>query len=194
MQEWDSAHARGTLNIRASSREEHQGLLRLKWWCEDNGTSTCPTIIGLTMSLLKADDAARPLKKDGPMNGPMIVNIQQQNTFIHQTERPRRLGSTVDSISNQGLSGTASRYALECLVIRKALEIHHSFCFLDFRELSPNCFRKVILRLNKKGFVAPVEPRTCPRFYQLTPKLLLRFMSENTRVRPVDAQGGGVLL
>lgn len=181
MQDWDSAHARGILGIRAASREEHQALLRLKWWCEDNGTSTCPTIIGFAMSLLKVDDAVRPLKKDGPM----IVNIQQQNTFIHQTERPRRLtelNSTVDSISKGGLSGTTTRIALDSLVLLKALQLQHSFCFLDFLELSPNCFRKVILRLNQRGFIAPVEPRTCPRFYRLTPKLLLRLMPENTRV------------
>jgi hypothetical protein len=181
MKEWDQAHVRGILGIRAASREEHQALLRLKWWCEDNGTSTCSTIILLTESLIKADDAVRPLKTGGPM----IVNIQQQNTFIHQTERPRRLAdlnSTMDSISKGGLSGTTTRIALESLVLLKAMQMPYSFCFRDFPELSPNCFRKVILRLNQRGFVAPVEPRTCPRFYRLTPKLLLRLMPENTRV------------
>jgi hypothetical protein len=155
------------LGIRAASREEHQALLRLKWWCEDNGTSTCPTIIGFAMSFIKADDVVRTLKKDGPM----VVNIQQQNTFVHKTERPRR---DFESFSKGGVSGTTTRVALDSLVLLKALQMPHSFCFRDFPELRPNCFRKVILRLIRRGFVARVEPRTCPRFYRLTPKLLMR--------------------
>jgi hypothetical protein len=188
MREWDTAHARATLTIRARSLEEHQGLLRLKWWCEDNETSTCRMIIAQAQGLLGAVDAVRPLKKDGPM----VVNIQQQNTFVHQVERPRRLDSSFDSISKGALSGTTRRIALDSLVILKALQMRQSFCFTDFPELSPNCFRKVVLRLNHREFVGPVEPRTCPRFYKLTPKLLMRLVPVNTRVRPVDVQKEGL--
>ena len=180
-QEWAEAHTRGLLGIRATSKEEHQRLLRFKWWCEDNGKSTCPIITDLTSSLVAADDAIRPLKK----NGSVIVNLQQQNTFIHQVDRPRRLadpGSTENSISNGGIADTTTRMAFQSLVVLKALQLQHSFCFRDFLELSPDHFKKVISRLKKKGSVATVEPRTCPRFYRLTPKLLLSLMPEDSIV------------
>jgi len=185
MKEWEEAHKRGELHIRANSNEEHRQLLRIKWWCQDNGTSTCVLFIDLSESLLEASDAVQPLKK----HGPMVVNIQQQNTFVHTVQRFRRVADPgFLSFSKRDISGTTYRLAFEALVILKALQISRSFCFRDFPELSPNHFRKLILLLKRKGKVAPVEPRSCPRFYRLTPKLLMSIMPENTSVSPLGRQ------
>lgn len=185
MKEWEEAHKRGELHIRANSKEEHRQLLRIKWWCQDNGTSTCVIFIDLSESLLEASDAVRPLKKCGSV----VVNIQQQNTFVHTVQRFRRVADPgLLSFSKRDISGTAYRLAFEALVIQKALQISRNFCFHDFPELSPKHFRKLILHLKRKGKVAPVEPRTCPRFYRITPKLLMSIMPENTSVSPVGRQ------
>ena len=185
MKEWEEAHKRGELHIRANSKEEHRQLLRIKWWCQDNGTSTCVIFIDLSRSLLEASDAVQPLKRYGSI----VVNIQQQNTFVHTVQRFRRVADPgLLSFSKRDISGTTYRLAFEAHIILKALQISHSFCFRDFPELSPKHFRKLILRLKRKGKVASVEPRTCPRFYRLTPKLLMSVMPENTSVSPVGRQ------
>ena len=72
--------------------------------------------------------------------------------------------------SNRGISGTTYRLAFEAYVLQRALQMKRSFCFEDIPNLSHNHFKKIILRLKKKGYVVARNPRTCPRFYRLTPK------------------------
>ena len=170
MKEWDNAHKGGRIGPRARSREQHQALLRYKYFCEDNGLDICHLIICHAQSDIAASDKIQPIKKAEAT----IINLQQQNTFISQVVRPRRVADPgLLSMAKRDISGTTYRLAFESLVILKALQMQHSLCFRDFPEIRHNHFKKVILRLKRKGLVAPIEPRTCPRFYRLTPKLLM---------------------
>jgi len=170
VREWDNAHKGGRINPRARSKEQHQALLRLKYFCEDNGLDICHLIVSHAQSDIAAFDKIQPIKKAGTT----VINLQQQNTFISKVSRPRRVPDPgLLSMSKRDISGTTYRGAFESYIILKALQMQHSFCFRDFLEISPNHFKKIISRLKRKGLVSPVEPRTCPRFYRLTPKLLM---------------------
>lgn len=170
MKEWDNAHAGGRVQPRARTKQQHRALLRWKWWCEDQGLDLCHRIISQAQADLAALDEVRTLKTAGPT----IINLQQQNTFISQVERPRRLPDPgLLNMAKRDISGTTYRAAFESLVLLKALRMKYPFMFLDFREIKPNHFRKVILRLKRKGWIAPVEPRSNPRTYRLTPKFLM---------------------
>lgn len=174
MKEWDKAHKGGRINPRARSKEQHQALLRYKYWCEDNGLDICHLIISHAQSDMAAFDTIKPIKKAGPI----ILNLQQQNTFISQVTTPRRITDPgLLSMAKRDISGTTYRLAFESLVVLKALQMQHSFCYRDFPEISHNHFKKVILRLKRKSLVSPIEPRTCPRFYRLTPKLLMSLVA-----------------
>ena len=113
----------------------------------------------------------RPLKKVGPI----VLNLQQQNTFVSQVERPRRSPDPgLLNMAKRDISGTTYRAAFESYVLLKALYIQRSFMFRDFLELSPNHFRKIIIGLKNKSLISPTEPRSCPRTYSLTPKFLMQ--------------------
>lgn len=172
MIEWDNAHAKGRINPRARTREQHQELLRLKYFCEDNGLSTCHVIISLVRSFISGWGAIKSFSKEGQ---PFIVNLQQQNTFVSQIARPRRV---VDpgllSKAKRDIRGTTYRLAFESYLLLKGLRMRRSFCFQDFFEIGANHFKKIVFRLKRKGLIVAVEPRTCPRFYKLTLKCLVR--------------------
>lgn len=113
-----------------------------------------------------------------------MIILNQQNTFVSQVERPRREAMPLSS-SRGGHPGTTtsmSRSLLEDHILLGALRMHRTFCFLDFPGMEPNQFKKAVLRLRRRGLITAKEPRSCPRFYQITPKFLLQLVPENTRV------------
>lgn len=171
MKEWDNTHAGGRIQPRARTKEQHQTLIRYKWWCEDNGLGICHLMISHAQADMAGLDEAKRLKKAGPT----VINLQQQNTFVSQIERPRRSPDPgLQNKEKRDISGTTYRAAFESYVLLKALHMHQSFMFRDFLEISPNHFRKIILRLKKKDLISPTEPRSCPRTYSLTSKFLMQ--------------------
>jgi hypothetical protein len=45
MREWDEAHDRADIHVKARNQDQHRTYLLFKWWCEDNGADICHVII-----------------------------------------------------------------------------------------------------------------------------------------------------
>lgn len=103
---------------------------------------------------------------------PVIVQLEQQNTFVYSVEKPRRTPDLTRYLRNNFVTATTSRRMAEAYVLEKAEWLFRrgqkTFCFRDFMELKHGTFRKLILSLKQRDEIIPVEPRTCPRFYMLS--------------------------
>lgn len=120
-----------------------------------------------------------------------VTIIQQQNTFVYPVGKPRREPIRLNC-SKPEFSGTISRAAFEAYLMEKARDLNRSFCFRDFAELKHNSFRKIILRLKRKGKIIPLPLRTNPRFYILAERIPdYPTVSENTRVKHLFTKRGG---
>ena len=106
IREWDNAKAGGRIQPRARTKEQHKTLLRFKYWCEDNGLDICHMIISHVQADMEAFDAKRSVDLKKSEIGTIIIN--QQNTFISQVQRPRRLNDSLLGISKQYASNTTS--------------------------------------------------------------------------------------
>lgn len=180
IKEWDSLKSKHHIHMKTRNLEQAKTHLLYKWWCENNGLDTCHLYISHAQADMEGFNAIKTIPKPEP--GTIVFN--QQNTYISQVDRLRRMSEDSSSANKRpsGTTTTVLRLAIESYILLKALQMPHSFCFRDFLELSPDLFKKAVLRLKKKDLITTREPRSCPRFYQLTPKFLLSVLSENTRV------------
>jgi len=55
--------------------------------------------------------------------------------------------------------------------MEKVRDLNRSFSYRDFLELEHNSFRKIVLRLKKKGKIIALPQRTNPRYYVLAERL-----------------------
>lgn len=152
-------------NFRASTFEDYEEWLKFKRNCKTQGLDICHVNIGLIRAWNKAVEGN--LDPETITSSPNVVNVQMQNTFVYQPQRPRREPNPPIISSKNLFSGTITGLALEAYVTEKTRELNRSVSFRDFMELDANLFRKTILRLRRKGKLLPLEPRSRPRFYIL---------------------------
>jgi hypothetical protein len=102
--------------------------------------------------------------------GQQVVNIQQNNVFQYQVQKPRREPYSLDCVKPE-FRRTFSSILFEAYVLNKAREINREFSFRDFLELKHDAFRRIVLRLKRKGKIITNPQRTVPRFYILSERL-----------------------
>lgn len=183
MEEWDNPHDKSgrikTSGFRPATVEAYREVLRFKWKVKDLGSDICFLYCSYAQSFNAFQDGLET-KDPKALLGANVINFQQNNQFNYMPQVPRREPDRgLLQSSKRGISGTTYRRAMEAYVQLEALRMPPSFCFRDFLEISPNQFRKIILRLKRRGLIEPIEPRTYPRFYRLTPKFLIPLTKEH---------------
>lgn len=159
-------------NFRVSTHEDYDEWLLFKRNTKALGLDICHINICLIRSWNKALGGKSEMETiTTPLN---VINLQMQNTFVYQPQRPRREPSPSLISSKKLFARTVSSIAAELYLLWKVSGLNRSFSYLDLSELPSNYTRKLILRLKRKGLIKPLPPRTRPRFYVPTVHLVLK--------------------
>jgi hypothetical protein len=103
-------------------------------------------------------------------SGKQVINIQQNNVFQYQVQKPRREPYSLDCVKPE-FQRTFSSVLFEAYVLNRAREITREFSYRDFLELKHDAFRRIVLRLRRKGKVIANPQKTHPQFYFLKERL-----------------------
>jgi len=152
-------------NFRAPNLSEFERWKQFVQWAKDNGMDVCHLTLSLTDSFMKGIEGAAQVR-----TAQQVVNIQQNNVFQYQVQKPRREPYSLDCVKPE-FRRTFSSMLFEAYVLEKAWELNREFCFRDFLELKHDAFRRIVLRLKRKGKVIANPQRTIPRFYILAERL-----------------------
>jgi len=145
--------------------DEFQKWKKYVQWAKDNGMDVCHLTLSLTDSFMKGTEGAAQVRNAG-----QVVNIQQVNTFQYQVQKPRREPYSLDCVKPEYVR-TLSSTLFEAYVLNKARDINRDFSYMDFLELKHDAFRRIMVRLKRKGKVIANPQSTRPQFYFLTEKL-----------------------
>ncbi|MFQ6064250.1 MAG: hypothetical protein ACE5L6_02125 [Candidatus Bathyarchaeia archaeon] len=158
-------------NFRAQTSEDWRDWKWFVHYCKSQGLTTCRPLIAFIRAFRRGMEGLSTAKPEVFNGFPVIVQLQQQNTFVYSLEKPRRTPDLSCYLRNNFVTATTSRRMAEAYVLQKAEWLYRrgqrTFCFRDFIELKHGTFRKLILSLKRHDEVIPVDPRTCPRFYML---------------------------
>ena len=157
-------------NFRAPNLQEYQRWKAYVQWAKDNGMDVCHLTLSLTDSFMRGIEGAAQVR-----NGKQVVNIQQNNVFQYQVSKPRREPYALSCVKREHQK-TISSVLFEAYVLNKAREITREFSYRDFLEIKHDAFRRIILRLKRKGKIVANPQRTVPRFCFLAERV-----SEYTR-------------
>ena len=158
-------------NFRAPDLAHYERWQRFKQWCENHGVDICRVALSNIDAFMKGLEAPAIREKEQLLTAlGQIINIEQENTFVYSVEKPRRFPIALDCAKPE-FAGTITRAAAEAYVMEKARELGRSFSYRDFLGLGHGSFRKIVLRLKKRGKVIPLPHRTNPRFYVLAENL-----------------------
>lgn len=152
-------------NFRAPDKEHYQVWLDFKELAQSKGMDVCYLTLSLIQAWLKSNKDPKVTQQI--TNTTQIINIQQQNIFQYNVQKPRRLPSEV-ICSGTKFDSTLRSLFVQAYIMEKASDLYRPFQFMDFQELGHNLFRKTILELKKRKKVRPISPRTNPQFYELT--------------------------
>jgi hypothetical protein len=152
-------------NFRAPNLEQYQRWKAYVQWAKDKGMDVCHLTLNLTDAFMKGNEAAALVH-----SGKQVINIQQNNVFQYQVQKPRREPYSLDCVRPE-YQRTFSSVLFEAYVLNKAREISREFSYRDFLELKHDAFRRIILRLRRKGKVIANPQRTLPRFYFLAERV-----------------------
>jgi len=160
-------------NFRAQNDSDWDTWCWFKDYCSKNGITICRPVLAFVQTFRKMIEGLDQGKMERPelINAfPVLVQLKQQNTFIYQTEKPRRSPSQTAFGHKYG---TATIPYLDSYIENKArwLWVTHglrAFCFRDFGEINHATFRKAVCRMIKKGILQATLPRSNPRTYFLT--------------------------
>ena len=119
----------------------------------------CHLTLSLTDSFMKGIGGAAQVRDGG-----QVVNIQQNNVLQYQVSKPRREPYELSCVRSE-FQRTISSVLFEAYVLNKARELTREFSYRDFLELKHDAFRRIILRLKRKGKIVANPQRTMPRFY-----------------------------
>ena len=158
-------------NFRAPNLEEFQRWKEYVQWAKDNGMDVCHLTLSLTDSFMKGIEGAAEVR-----NGKQVVNIQQNNVFQYQVSKPRREPYDLSCVKRE-YQKTISSVLFEAYVLNKARDLTREFSYRDFLEIKHDAFRRIILRLRRKGKIVANPQRTPPRFY---------FLAERVNEYPLD--------
>jgi len=152
-------------NFRAPNMQQFQRWKVYVQWAKDNGMDVCHLTLSLTDSFMKGIEGAAQVR-----NGRQVVNIQQNNVFQYQVSKPRREPYSVSCVRKE-FQKTISSVLFEAYVLNKARDLTREFSYRDFLELKHDAFRRIILRLRRKGKIVANPQRTIPRFYFLAERI-----------------------
>jgi hypothetical protein len=152
-------------NFRAPNLEEFQRWKAYVQWAKDNGMDVCHLTLSLTNSFMKGTEGAAQVR-----NEKQVVNIQQNNIFQYQVSKPRREPYDLSCVKRE-YQKTISSVLFEAYVLNKARDLTREFSYRDFLELKHDAFRRIILRLRRKGKIVANPQRTVPRFYFLAERV-----------------------
>ena len=97
-------------------------------------------------------------------------NIQQNNVFQYQVSKPRLEPYDLSCVRKE-FQRTISSVLFDAYVLNKARELTREFSYRDFLELKHDAFRRIVLRLRRKGKIVANPQRTLPRFYFLADRV-----------------------
>lgn len=168
-------------NFRAPNKEQHNLWLKFKEETSKRGLTNCFVVLSLCKAWMTALEGSEEAAKI--VTTTQIINIQMQNSFVYNTQKPRR--NPPLSCAKQGVSRTITSRAWQAYILEEARELDQSFSFKDFAELGHDFFRKCVLELRKRNKILALEPRSNPRFYILR-EWLPRYptMFNNNIVKP----------
>jgi hypothetical protein len=152
-------------NFRAPNLQEYQRWKAYVQWAKDNGMDVCHLTFSLTDSFMKGIGGAAQVR-----NGKQVVNIQQNNVFQYQVSKPRREPYDLSCVRKE-YQKTISSVLFEAYVLNKARDLTREFSYRDFLELKHDAFRRIIVRLKRKGKIVANPQRTVPRFYFLSERV-----------------------
>jgi hypothetical protein len=128
----------------------------------------CRITLGLITAHKKAIDGLKDPTIISSSAQPII--IQQQNTFLYPVQKPRREPIEM-TCAKSAFQRTIRSSAFDAYVLEKAREIRREFSYRDFLELKHASFRRIVLRLRRKGKIIANPQRTNPRYYILAERL-----------------------
>lgn len=152
-------------NFRAPNLEEYQRWKVYVQWAKDNGMDVCHLTLSLTDAFMKGIEGTTQVR-----NGKQVVNIQQNNVFQYQVPKPRREPYDLSCVRRK-FQKTFSGVLFEAYVLNKARDLTREFSYRDFLELKHDAFRRIALRLRRKGKIVANPQRTVPRFYFLAERV-----------------------
>jgi len=152
-------------NFRAPTLEEYLSWKSYVEVVKSQGLDVCRVTLGLTKAYKDGLKQAMQIK-----GTEQIVNIQMNNQFLYEVSKPRREPYTLTCVKSE-FRRTFSSILFEAYVMEKAREITREFSYRDFLELKHDAFRRIILRLKRKGKIIANPLRTVPRFYILSERL-----------------------
>lgn len=152
-------------NFRAPNFLEFQRWKKYVQWAQEMGLDVCHLTLSLTDSFMKGVEGSAEIH-----TAQQTIKIQQSNVFQYQVSKPRREPYSMDCVKPE-FRRTFSSILFEAYVMEKAREISREFCFRDFLELKHDAFRRIIIRLKRKGKIMPYPVRTVPRFYILSERI-----------------------
>jgi hypothetical protein len=152
-------------NFRAPNMQQFQRWKAYVQWAKNNGMDVCHLTLSLTDAFMKGTEGAAQVR-----NGKQVVNIQQNNVFQYQVSRPRREPYDLSCVRKE-YQKTISSVLFEAYVLDKARDLVREFSYRDFLELKHDAFRRIIMRLRRKGKIVANPQRTLPRFYFLAERV-----------------------
>ena len=155
-------------NFRAPDLAHFQRWKTFVQWAKDNGYDVCHLTLSIVDAFLKGAETATVAR-----NGGQVVNIQMQNTFLYQVKQPHREPYSLSCVKPE-FRRTFSSILFEAYVLEKARTISQEFSYRDFLELKHDAFRRIVLRLKRKGRIVANPERTIPRYYYLTERVAIK--------------------
>jgi hypothetical protein len=152
-------------NFRAPDLEYYRRWKAYVQWAKDNGQDVCHLTLSLADSFMKGVGGAAKVR-----NGQQVVNIQQNNVFQYQVSKPRREPYDLSCVRKE-FQRTISSVLFEAYILNKARDLTHEFSYRDFLELKHDAFRRIVMRLRRKGKIVPNPQRTSPQFYFLAERI-----------------------
>ncbi len=149
-------------NFRAPNLQQYQRWKVYVQWAKDNGMDVCHVTLSLIDAFMKGTEDAAEVR-----TGKQVINIQQNNVFQYQVSKPRREPYDLSCVRRE-FQKTISSILFEAYVLNKARDLTREFSYRDFLEIKHDAFRRIILRLRRKGKIVANPQRTVPRFYFLT--------------------------
>lgn len=152
-------------NFRAPNWQEYQRWKTCVQWAKDHGVDACHLTLSLTDSFMKGIEGAALVR-----NRKQVVNIQQNNVFQYQVSKPRREPYDLSCVKRE-YQRTIGSVLFGAYVLNKARDIIREFSYLDFLEIMHDAFRRIMLRLRRKGEIVANPQRIVPRFYFLAERV-----------------------
>ena len=160
-------------NFRAPDVDHYELWQRFKKWCKDNGQDVCRVTLDQIAAFMAGVDGAN---QAGSGSSPVVtssgqvINIMQQNTFVYQVSKPRREPFDLSCVKPE-FRRSISSLAQDAYVMDRARRLGGEFSFHDFRELEYDLFRRIVVRLRRKGRIITYPQRSVPQIYIVSENL-----------------------